>query len=374
MMGRAGATESAKNRIEGRHLNLAIVAMMLCVLLALLLPVAAQAGTYTAEEMQFVKILNEYRAANGLGTLLVSDMVSVAATKHDMDMAKYSFFDHVTQGSDYYAVGASPWARMAAAGYNYNTTKGENLAAGFSTAAGVFEGWRNSPGHNANMLNGGFKVVGISMDLVPGSQYLYYWTTDFGGYVDSTSHSVDSLSTQRFIDVPPTHSYASQIEALADLGVISGFGDGYFQPNASVVREQFAKMIVLTLGLPVSESDVPPFADVQVTPGSLYPAAYIAVAARAGITRGVTADRFAPWNKITRAEVITMVVRAANLPEPPADYQPPFGDFSPTFYPYARKAAYAGILDGLVGMGSSYNFWTPATRGEVCALLSSLMQ
>jgi hypothetical protein len=113
--------------------------------------------------------------------------------------------------------------------------------------------------------------------------------------------------------------------------------------------------------------------DVDRPPNSLYPDNYVAVAAMYGITQGVSADRFAPWNKITRAQVITMVARAAALAEPPAGYKPPFEDFSAVHYPAARRAAYAGLLDGLVGVGPGYDFWAPATRGEVSALLDALM-
>jgi len=69
-----------------------------------------------------------------------------------------------------------------------------------------------------------------------------------------------------------------------------------------------------------------------------------------------------------------MVTRAAELPEPRFGYSPPFSNFSTTHYSYARRAAYAGLLDGLVGMGSAYAFFAPATRGEVCALLYALLQ
>ena len=76
---------------------------------------------------------------------------------------------------------------------------------------------------------------------------------------------------------------------------------------------------------------------------------------------------------MTRAQLITMVARAANLPQPPAGYTPPFGDFSPEHYPWARKAAHAGLLDGLQGMGPAYDFWAPASRGEVAQMLHDLL-
>jgi hypothetical protein len=122
-------------------------------------------------------------------------MVSDACAKHDLDMGKYKFFDHTTQASDYYAVGASPWDRMAAGGYAYNTYKGENIAAGYGTAAAVFQGWKDSPGHDANMLNPNFKVIGIALRVVSGSPYGSYWTTDFGGYVDPTAYNPGTSPT-----------------------------------------------------------------------------------------------------------------------------------------------------------------------------------
>ena len=68
-----------------------------------------------------------------------------------------------------------------------------------------------------------------------------------------------------------------------------------------------------------------------------------------------------------------MVVRAAGLSDPPAGYSPPFtaGQFSLNeHYLNARKAAYAGLLDGLRGLGPGFDFFTPATRGEVAEVLT----
>ena len=163
---------------------------------------------YTDTELAFVQLLNEYRVQNGLQPLLISDMISEACDRHGSDMGKYKFFDHYTQASDWFAKGASPWDRMAASGYTYNTYKGENIAAGYSTAEAVFQGWKNSSGHNANMLNGNFKVLGVSLVVVVGSPYLSYWTTDFGGYVDSTAHSVGSIPTTTTTNAPTTTTQA----------------------------------------------------------------------------------------------------------------------------------------------------------------------
>jgi len=136
-------------------------------------------------------------------------------------------------------------------------------------------------------------------------------------------------------------------------------------------------MIVLTLGYDVNPLLACVFKDVdeQLDPNDpLYPAGYIAACAAAGITVGKTPDTFGPWDNITRAQLITMVTRAAHLPDAPPGYMPPFGEFCPTHYPWAVKAAAAGVLDGFVGLGPSFDFWAPATRAEVCLLLADLLE
>jgi uncharacterized protein YkwD len=151
---------------------------------------AQAARSFNTQEIAFVNSLNQYRAANGLQPFLLSDELSESSYRHNHDMAKYKFFSHYSVQSDWFASNATPWTRMAASGYTYNTNMGENIAAGQSTAALVFAAWKGSSGHNANMLNSSYKVIGVSFYQLAGSPYTYYWTTDFGGYVDPTAHAV----------------------------------------------------------------------------------------------------------------------------------------------------------------------------------------
>ena len=145
------------------------------------------ATAYDAEETQFLKLINDYRQQNGLRPLIFSDTLTVAAEHHSKDMAEYGFFAHNTQQSSYYPDGAKPWDRMEAEGYDYNTARGENLAVGYETAEEAMEAWRESPSHNAAMLDESYRVMGVSRLNVPGSVHGWYWTTDFGGEVDPSS-------------------------------------------------------------------------------------------------------------------------------------------------------------------------------------------
>jgi uncharacterized protein YkwD len=57
---------------------------------------------------------------------------------------------------------------------------GENIAAGQRTPAAVMDAWMKSPGHRANILNCGFRVIGMGVATVTGSPFGIYWTQNFG--------------------------------------------------------------------------------------------------------------------------------------------------------------------------------------------------
>src|SRR5660398_181897 len=91
----------------------ALVAMAVLLISVLMifsvLPAMAQAAGYSAEEVQFLELINDYRQQNGLNTLRLSDTVEDAARKHNLDMGHYRFFDHTSLHSDYFPEGSAPW-------------------------------------------------------------------------------------------------------------------------------------------------------------------------------------------------------------------------------------------------------------------------
>ncbi len=133
-----------------------------------------------AEEAAFCRTINNYRAQQGLGPLRVSTSLTNAATWDTDDLAQKNYFSHTD------SLGRDPFQRMTAFGYNYNTNKGENIAAGNATAAATFAQWKASAGHNQNMLSSAYKVIGISRSYSATATYKWYWNTDFGGYTDSS--------------------------------------------------------------------------------------------------------------------------------------------------------------------------------------------
>jgi uncharacterized protein YkwD len=131
-----------------------------------------------AEEAAFLTLINNYRAQNGRQPLKISYKLTRASIWKSKHMAQNDYFAH-----DDTPIGRSWSARISDCGYNHGTYIGENIAAGYFSATNVFEGWRNSPGHNSNMLSTSFTAIGIGRYQGAGT-FGTYWTTVFGGYDD----------------------------------------------------------------------------------------------------------------------------------------------------------------------------------------------
>ncbi|MCC6792131.1 MAG: CAP domain-containing protein [Thermomicrobiales bacterium] len=132
-----------------------------------------------SQEARFLALINDYRAKNGLNKLALSRTLGAAAEHHSKDMARYNYFSHTLRG------GVSWSSNIKKHGYKASGTMAENIAAGNSSADDTFRQWRNSAGHNKNMLNPSFRAIGIGRASKSSSKYRWYWTTTFGGAQDS---------------------------------------------------------------------------------------------------------------------------------------------------------------------------------------------
>ena len=126
-----------------------------------------------AIQQQILDLTNAERAKANCGALTLQPALNAAADAHSEDMAANDYFSHTSQN------GASPSDRARAAGYNGGV--GENIAAGYPDAASVMNGWMNSPGHRANILNCRYQHLGVGY-AVSGSdrRSTIYWTQNFG--------------------------------------------------------------------------------------------------------------------------------------------------------------------------------------------------
>ncbi len=99
---------------------------------------------------------NNQRSANGLAPLSLNSQLASAAQAKANDMIARNYWSHNTPE------GNTPWTFISAAGYSY-TKAGENLAYGYLTSDGVVNGWMNSAGHRANVLDANYKDVGFGV-------------------------------------------------------------------------------------------------------------------------------------------------------------------------------------------------------------------
>lgn len=117
-----------------------------------------------------------------------------------------------------------------------------------------------------------------------------------------------TASAAKFTDVPETHSLNIEIEYLAKEGIISGYSDGTFKPNAPIAKKHIAKMLVGALELPTTNLKPLPYSDVPTT-HAYYKE--IAAAYTAGIFGD--AENFRPESSISRAFMAKMIAKSFNL-------------------------------------------------------------
>ncbi|WP_199752922.1 CAP domain-containing protein [Actinoplanes sp. ATCC 53533] len=132
-------------------------------------PTSAPTGN-TALEAEVVTIVNTERAKAGCAALTTDDRLIAAARGHSTDMAARGYFSHTTPE------GVAFSTRITSAGYRWSGA-GENIAKGQRTPAEVMTSWMNSAGHKANILNCGFKNIGVG--VAADAQGSLVWTQDF---------------------------------------------------------------------------------------------------------------------------------------------------------------------------------------------------
>jgi uncharacterized protein (TIGR03437 family) len=211
------------NSQVSNHRRLVSFCLLSLILIALAVQAAAQATPLDSEEQLMLRLINEYRAQNGLVQLRASIALTRAGDWLSVDMAAKNYFSHTD------SQGRNPFVRMGAFNYNYQTSKGENIAAGYIDAVRTFNQWKNSAGHNATMLNPNYRVIGIARANNPNSRYKWYWTTDFGGYVDATIDSGSATPNQNVRTV----NAANFFQAISPDAIAATFGDQFNQNTAS---------------------------------------------------------------------------------------------------------------------------------------------
>ena len=120
-------------------------------------------------EEEVVRLVNKERASRGLSPLKHNWELSRVARYKSEDMKNRNYFSHTSPTY------GTPYQMMKSFGISYKTA-GENIARGYATPNAVVDGWMNSSGHRANILNSSFTEIGVGY-YADGS----YWTQMFIG-------------------------------------------------------------------------------------------------------------------------------------------------------------------------------------------------
>ena len=127
-------------------------------------------------------------------------------------------------------------------------------------------------------------------------------TTIFFRLLTEESRSANLTKTNGYTDVASDAWYNTAVSTMTKAGIVDGYPDGTFRPDAPITRAEMAKIISLFAKLDKSESR---FSDIA----GHWAEAYIKLAAGNGWIAGYPDGTFAPQRNITRAETATMINR-----------------------------------------------------------------
>ena len=169
-----------------------------------------------------------------------------------------------------------------------------------------------------------------------------------------------------FTDVPSAYYAAAAIQWAYCRGIINGYSDGTFRPEAATTRGQVAKLIALAVGWDLTPGPgAPHFGD--VAPNSPF-YAYVEAGYTHGVVGGYSDGTYRPAVPVTRAQLTKLLVGAHSyaLITPPA---PTFSDVPPTSWAYAYIET--AVRYAVVGGYTDHTFRpnTNATRAQFCKLL-----
>jgi uncharacterized YkwD family protein/spore coat assembly protein SafA len=124
-------------------------------------------SSVTGYEQEVIRLVNEIRTQNGLKALTYDWELSRVARIKSQDMKDNRYFAH---NSPTYG---TPFQMIKSFGISFRSA-GENIAKGYPTPQAVVNGWMNSSGHRANILNASYTKIGVG--YVSGGKY---WTQMF---------------------------------------------------------------------------------------------------------------------------------------------------------------------------------------------------
>ena len=179
----------------------------------------------------------------------------------------------------------------------------------------------------------------------------------------NTNLSANAGQVTDFADVAPNAWYYNAVEYATENGLFAGTSADTFRPGLAMTRGMFVTVLGRLASVTGDKPENSSFTDVAP---SAYYAPYVEWAAENGIVNGTSATTFAPEQKITREQMVTILHRyygGDSLTE--RELGTPFDD-GDTVSPYAREAMGWAVARGLIaGTGDQLEPKATATRAQV---------
>ncbi|CAM3902997.1 leucine-rich repeat protein [Cohnella lubricantis] len=160
------------------------------------------------------------------------------------------------------------------------------------------------------------------------------------------------------------HWAADSIRLFARLGIVQGYRDGTFKPDASVTRGEFAAIIVKLYPLAQGSAASPEFSDL----GNGWVREAVLTLAGNGIISGYEDGTFRADREITRAEMVAIIARIVNLASVKQENTVNLQDID---HAWAKEQIQLAANTGIIN-GRSENAFAPeqsATRAEALTVL-----
>ncbi|MGC5325448.1 S-layer homology domain-containing protein [Brevibacillus sp. SYSU BS000544] len=176
-------------------------------------------------------------------------------------------------------------------------------------------------------------------------------------------------TVEDFADVATEHWAYEEITGLRLMGITDGYEDNTFRPQNNITRAEFVKMTVTALGIEPQTMNMN-FRDKAQIPG--WASESMQTAVKAGLLKGYSDNTIRPNQNVNRAEMITILVRALQLPleKDPVQYSDK-NQIASWALPYVQTAVKHQLINGRTG-----NRFAPldnARRDEVAAVLYRIL-
>jgi len=174
-----------------------------------------------------------------------------------------------------------------------------------------------------------------------------------------------TASAAGFTDVPISHKNYESINYLKDNNIVNGYIDGTFQPNKSVNRAEFLKIVIEGSNIPTDILEPTTFNDID---NEAWYGKYIRKANHEGWINGYEDGSFKPMQTINKVEALKILGKAQSWSIPPSTVAPPFEDATIGAW-YISYLSYAKTHNFLEETGNIYNPEALMTRAMISEVI-----